>query len=116
MNVSSCFTAWGGRITPWMICRRHYPVGIITGDRYAFFDAWFSHLIPGKDDGKVSVERAKVDGMSDFLVVHQSHPFIMDSDYVQAETVHFLNHGIFKHQKAPVPPLSGAYWFSFAGQ
>ncbi len=55
---------------PNQLAQVDYPVGIITGDRHAFFDAWFSHLIPGKDDGKVSVERAKVDGMSDFLVVH----------------------------------------------
>jgi triacylglycerol lipase len=90
-----------------------YPVGIIAGDRYAFFDGWLSRILPGKDDGKVSVERAKLDGMSDFLVVHESHPFIMDSEYVQDETVHFLKNGTFKHQKTPLPPVSGADWFSF---
>ncbi|MCF8057370.1 MAG: alpha/beta hydrolase [Desulfocapsa sp.] len=89
-----------------------YPVGIITGDRYAFFDGWLSRILPGKDDGKVSVERAKLEGMSDFLVVHESHPFIMDSVYVQDETVHFLKNGTFKHQKDPLPPVSGADWFS----
>ena len=90
-----------------------YPVGIITGDRHAFFDAWFSFLIPGRDDGKVSVEHAQVDGMRDFLVVHESHPFIMNSDYVMAETVYFLRKGTFKHQEDPVPPAPGADWFSF---
>lgn len=84
-----------------------YPVGVITGDRHAFFDAWFSFLIPGRDDGKVSVERAKVDGMKDFLVVHESHPFIMNSDYVIAETVYFLTHGAFKHKKDSVLPVPG---------
>ncbi len=101
---------------PNQLAQVDYPVGIITGDRHTFFDAWFSHLIPGEDDGKVSVKRAKVDNMSDFLVVHQSHPFIMNSNYVQAEAVHFLNHGIFKHQKDPLPPVPGADWFSFASQ
>ena len=90
-----------------------YPVGIITGDRFAFFDAWFSTILPGKDDGKVSVERAKLDGMSDFLVVHESHPFIMNADYVHEETLYFLAHGVFKHQKNPPPPVSGTDWFSF---
>ncbi len=90
-----------------------YPVGIITGDRYAFFDIWFSYILPGKDDGKVSIEQTKVDGMSDFLVVHESHPFIMDSRYVQEETLYFLQNGVFKHFKEPLPPISGSDWFSF---
>ena len=93
---------------PNQLGRVDYPVGIITGDRHVFFDAWFSSFIPGKDDGKVSVERAKVDGMSDFLLVHESHPFIMNSSYVKAETVYFLVNGIFKHQKDPLAPVSGA--------
>jgi len=89
-----------------------YPTGVITGDRHAFFDGWFSSLIPGKDDGKVSVERAKIEGMADFLVVHESHPFIMNGIYVQAETVHFLSHGRFRHQQDESPPVVGADWFS----
>ena len=68
------------------------------------------------DDGKVSVERAKLEGMTDFLVVPESHPFIMDSPYVQDETVHFLKNGVFAHQKAPLPPVSGADWFSYQSE
>lgn len=75
-----------------------YPVGIITGDRQAFFDQWLSSYIKGPNDGKVSVEHAKVDGMTDFMVVHESHPFIMNSKNVQRKTTHFLKHGTFTHQ------------------
>lgn len=89
-----------------------YPTGVITGDRYAFFDAWFSSFIPGEDDGKVSVERAKVEGMADFLVVPESHPFIMNGAYVQAETVYFLSHGEFKHRRDEPLSVVGADWFS----
>lgn len=89
-----------------------YPVGIITGNRYAWFDAWLSNIIPGIDDGKVSVERTKLEGMSDFLVVSESHPFIMNSAYVQEETLHFLKYGKFQHQHFPSPPVSGADWYS----
>ncbi|BBO90632.1 hypothetical protein DSCOOX_38120 [Desulfosarcina ovata subsp. ovata] len=53
-----------------------YPVGVITGNTHALFDAWFSEKIPGDDDGKVSVGRAKVKGMSDFLVLPFSHPYL----------------------------------------
>ena len=90
-----------------------YPVGIITGDRHYFFDFWFSSIIPGPDDGKVSVARAPVEGMSDFLVVHETHPFIMDAEYVQDETLYFLKNGNFKHQKISQPPVSGRDWFSY---
>ena len=72
-----------------------YPVGIITGNRHSFFDAWLSEMIPGEDDGKVSVQRAKVEGMTDFLVLPYAHSFIMDEDQTIAQTLHFLRHGRF---------------------
>ncbi len=72
-----------------------YPVGVITGNRHALFDAWFASIIPGEDDGKVSVQEARVDGMADFLVLPKSHPFIMNADKVMAQTIHFLRYGRF---------------------
>lgn len=90
-----------------------YPVGIITGDRYIFFDYWLSTIIPGRDDGKVSVARSRLEGMRDFLVVHETHPFIMDDEYVQDETVYFLQNGSFMHKMSPPPPVTGHDWFSF---
>lgn len=93
-----------------------YPVGVITGDRYFFFDFWLSSLIPGIDDGKVSVKSARLAGMSDFLVVHETHPFIMDAEYVHEETLYFLQNGTFKHQKKPLAPVSGLDWFSFPSE
>jgi triacylglycerol lipase len=70
-----------------------YPVGIITGDRS--LNLILSLLIPGCDDGKVSVERAKLDGMADFLVLHHTHAFIMRSDEVIEQTRYFLENGHF---------------------
>jgi hypothetical protein len=93
----------------------NYPVGVITGDRHAFFDAWLAALIPGKDDGKVSVKNAALEGMADFLVVDKSHPFIMNSDRVQAETVYFLKHGHFCHRPSGICKVRGADWFSGKG-
>jgi alpha-beta hydrolase superfamily lysophospholipase len=80
-----------------------YPVGVITGNRQAFFDAWLADLFPGENDGKVSVERAKVAGMTDFLVVPYSHPFIMDADAVIAQALYFLRHGQFEHDPGTPP-------------
>jgi len=70
-----------------------YPVGIITGNRS--INLILSMLIPGDDDGKVSIERAKLEGMADFLVVPHTHPMIMDSDEVIRQTHYFLQHGKF---------------------
>lgn len=72
----------------------YYEVGIITGDKT--INPILSLLIPGKDDGKVSVERAKLRGMKDFLVVHKAHPFIMDDDKIIYQVLYFLENGIFK--------------------
>ncbi len=70
-----------------------YPVGVITGDRSI---NWInSMLIPGRDDGKVSVERARVEGMIDFIVTHHTHPFIMKAGDVIAQTLLFLREGRF---------------------
>lgn len=72
-----------------------YEVGVITGNRYWFFDAWFASYSPGEHDGKVSVQAAGVEGMADFLIVPETHPFIMNADRVIEETIHFLRQGTF---------------------
>jgi pimeloyl-ACP methyl ester carboxylesterase len=71
------------------------PVGIITGD--STLEPWFSAQLPGPDDGKVSVKRAQLPEMADFLVVHKSHGFIMNDPQVIDQTTHFLEHGRFRH-------------------
>jgi hypothetical protein len=48
------------------------------------------------------VERAKLKGMQDFLVVHRSHPFIMDAEEVIDQSLYFLLHGRFS--KTPEAP------------
>lgn len=89
-----------------------FELGIITGNRHAFFDSWFAFMIPGVDDGKVSVENAQLEGMADFLVTNDSHPFIMNSEYVQKETIHFLQYGKFTHSSLQPKPLEGEDWYS----
>lgn len=73
-----------------------YEVGIITGDKS--INPILSLLIPGKDDGKVSVENAKLHGMKDFLVVHKAHPFIMNDEEVLRQVVVFLKNGLFERE------------------
>ncbi len=70
-----------------------FEFGVITGDKSInWINSW---IIPGADDGKVSVERSKMKNMKDFLVVKQAHPFIMDADEVMTAVVNFLQTGRF---------------------
>lgn len=52
-------------------------------------------FIPGKSDGKVSVESAKLLGMKDFLVVHKTHSFIMNDKMVLSQITAFIKNGMF---------------------
>lgn len=52
-----------------------FEVGIIAGNRT--IDPLTSAVLTNPDDGRVSVEDTKVEGMSDFVVVKHSHAFMM---------------------------------------
>ena len=70
-----------------------FELGVIAGDRSI---NWInSRLIKGRDDGKVSVESTKVPGMQDHLVIHATHPFIMQNDAAIRATIQFLRQGRF---------------------
>ena len=68
-------------------------MGIIAGDRS--INLILSTAFEGPNDGKVAVEDTRLDGMKDFLVVHHSHPFIMQSGEVIDQVISFLKSGMF---------------------
>lgn len=80
----------------------HFPLGVIAGNWS--WNPFYSAMIPGADDGKVSVQRTRVDGMADFLVVPHGHTFLMSSPEVIAEVIHFLRNGRFVANRAAVIP------------
>lgn len=67
-----------------------------------------SMLIPGANDGKVAVARTKVVGMKDFLVVHQTHTFIMRDREVINQAMFFINNGFFKRERVNKPQVEYA--------
>jgi len=72
----------------------NFCAGVIAGNRSI---NWInSLLIPGRDDGKVSVERTRLAGMTDHIVVRAAHPFLMRNRTAIQQTIHFLRTGQFE--------------------
>jgi len=61
------------------------------------FMAPFKGFIPGPGDGKVSLKRARLDGMSDFLVLPVTHSLMMRDREAIEQTLRFLDTGRFEH-------------------
>ena len=72
-----------------------FDVGVIAGNRS--LNPVFSAILREPNDGKVRVDRAAVAGMRDFLVVPHWHPLLTVIPSVVAQTIHFLEHGSFRH-------------------
>ena len=68
-------------------------IGVIAGDRT--INPILSLLIPGPDDGKVAVARARPEGTNDFLRLHVTHACTMRNPTVISQTIAFLKNGKF---------------------
>jgi pimeloyl-ACP methyl ester carboxylesterase len=89
----------GTRGVPAMLPAVDFPLGVIAGSRshIPLFAAWMHHV---PNDGVVAVERTKVTGMRDFLVLPRTHTMLpWSADAVEA-AFRFLAEGRFP--SAPV--------------
>ncbi|MDJ0653723.1 MAG: hypothetical protein QNJ40_06205 [Xanthomonadales bacterium] len=78
-----------------------FELGIIAGTRS--INLILSTALPNPDDGKVSVEATRVEGMRELVTVPVSHPFLMKNRTVIQHTLHFLRYGRFGRSSGADP-------------
>lgn len=69
-------------------------IGIIMGA--STIDPVSSKMLPSGNDGKVTIESARLEEMSDFLLITKvSHAFIMKNKIVMQQALYFVENGAF---------------------
>ncbi|WP_028114232.1 esterase/lipase family protein [Ferrimonas kyonanensis] len=82
--------------------RRDYnadtPLGSLAGDAGIGMGKLLTNLSNTPNDGTVTVDETRIDGMSDHIVLPVSHTSMLLSAEVARQTHLFLSHGHFQHQ------------------
>lgn len=75
--------------------------GIIAGCRG--IEDGYNPLIPGDDDGMVSLETTRLPGATDFMTVHTMHTHLVHTPTVIEAAMRFLEEGRFRQEGDPEP-------------
>lgn len=76
----------------------NFETGVIAGTQS--INLILSTFLPNPDDGKVSAERTRVEGMCAFITLPVTHTFMMGDDEVFEQVLHFLREGRFDGKSA----------------
>jgi triacylglycerol lipase len=76
-----------------------FELGVIAGNRS--IDPITSAVLDDPDDGRVSIEDTKIEGMDDFVIVDHSHAFMMRMQTPIEFTINFLKTGRFHLDESP---------------
>ncbi|MDO6569222.1 alpha/beta fold hydrolase [Alteromonas sp. 1_MG-2023] len=71
-----------------------FNIGVIAGTKPLGLTR---NKFKGPNDGLVSVESTKLEGMSDFITIEVGHSQMRYSEEVANQTIHFLQQGAFEH-------------------
>lgn len=72
-----------------------YPLGVIAGNLSV--NPLAPWILNGEHDGIVPVERTKIKGMTDHIVIPATHSFMMFNVDVMEQALYFLKHNRFDH-------------------
>jgi pimeloyl-ACP methyl ester carboxylesterase len=93
LGPAGCELGTGTNDLPQRLPPVDFCCGVIAGD--VSFNPIFSSVLDSPDDGKVSVKSTEVAGMSDSVVVHSSHTWMMWRGQTLRYVMNFLHQGNF---------------------
>ena len=82
----------------------HFEFGVLAGGKED--GKGYNPLIPGDDDGVVTVESTRLPGARDFRLLPVLHSFFMNDRRVHELAIQFLRHGHFESEETRQPIAS----------